>query len=89
MNDTMIEILCLKLAAGGKMAASLIPGSVPVLLAVNGIVDGETGLSLAIVGSVVGGAWYLNGRLTRIESSIGELRHDMSRLPCGKDDCKK
>lgn len=87
MNENMIELLTLKVAAGGKMLASLIPGSIPVMLAANGIVDGETGLSLAIVGSVVGGAWYLNGRLTRIEDGLRELRRDMVKLPCGSGHC--
>jgi hypothetical protein len=83
----MHEIIALKLAAAGKMAASLIPAAIPIALAEVGVIGENTGLSLVIVGSVVGGAWYLNGRLTRIEDGVSQLKRDMRRLPCGDGKC--
>ena len=80
MITKMHELIAVKLMALGKMGLSLIPPAIPFALAQTGMIDEGTGISLVIVGSVVGGAWYLNGRLTRIEDTVSQVQRDVNEL---------
>ena len=78
----MIGLIALKTAGATKMLASLIPPAIPVALAQAGVIGEESGMSLAVVGAVIGGAWYLNGRLTKIEDGVDRLSDRIDKLPC-------
>lgn len=65
-----------KIVGSMKMLGSLIPAGVPLCLAQAGIIGSDTGLSLVVVGSVIGGAWYLSARLTKIEDTLKALKAD-------------
>ena len=61
----------------GKMLASLVPAAVPLYLADSNLIGQDTGISLVVMGSIIGGAWYLNGRLTRIEDGVEQVKKDI------------
>ena len=65
-----------KTAVAIKMMASLVPSGIPLFLAQAGIIGQDTGLSLVVVGSVVGGAWYLSSRLTKLELEMKALKEE-------------
>jgi hypothetical protein len=58
-----------------KLALPLIP----IFMSVGGLIGGETGMSLTMVLTMVGGAWYLNGRLTSIEDKLESIAKNCPR----------
>lgn len=76
----MTEFISAKfLVSSGKIVGSLIPSAIPFCLAEAGLIGQDTGLSFVVVGSIVGGAWYLNGRLTKIEDGLEVLKRDVAK----------
>ena len=57
----------------------VLPTVAPLMLMTGGLITENTAVPLTIVCGVSGACWYLNGRLTRIEDSIEQLRQQIQR----------
>lgn len=57
------------------------------------VLDGETHIPAGVVCSVgatvVSIAWWLSGRLARLDANLKELSDKMTTLPCNRGDCPK
>lgn len=63
-------------AAAVGTAKLLTPPIAAIGLAATGIITQDTSVPLTIAASIGGGCWYLNGRFTKIEDSLDELKRD-------------
>jgi hypothetical protein len=54
----------------------VVPSCSPLLIQAAGLIDETTVVPLTIVGAIGGASWYLNGRLTRIEDQLENLKAD-------------
>jgi hypothetical protein len=59
-----------------KLALPLIP----IFMSLGGVINGETGLSMTVVLTMVGGAWYINGRLTSIDDKLKEIYRNCPKI---------
>lgn len=72
--------ICVASITGG-MLADVIGNDTPITL----------GGAIAVTATIVGGAWYLSSRLTKIDDRLDNIEKHVSTLPCGEngEDCPK
>ena len=82
------EMITAKLAMLTGVSKAILPPLAVVCMLASDVIDAPTGLSLTIVASVIGALWYLQGRLTKIETKLEILHDEVKALPChGNDRC--
>lgn len=88
MTQHMIESMTAGLiTVSGITTKVVLPAAVPVIAVAENLITEQTGVPLTIVAAIGGACWYLNGRFTRIEDSIDDLRKNLENRPCQKAAC--
>lgn len=75
-----ISGICMAGITGGILA-DVISNDTPITL----------GGAIAVTATIVGGAWYLSSRLTKIDDRLDNIEKHVSTLLCGEngEDCPK
>ena len=86
-HSTMIETITGIITTAGTIGTKVVlPTAIPVLAVAEHMITEQTGVPLTILCAVGGACWYLNGRFTRIEDSIGDLKRNLENRPCQRTD---
>lgn len=82
MIETITGALTTVSAIGTKV---VLPAAIPIIAVSENIITEKTGVSLTFVITACGICWYLNGRFTRLEDAVKQLKRNLDTRPCQRN----